>query len=43
MLETVLQFQLRMRGETVRSGDVDSAEVWTPMFFTSEAIIDRVE
>ena len=30
MLETVLEFQLRMRGETVGSGDIDSAEIWSP-------------
>src|SRR5215475_165460 len=43
MLETVLQLQLRVRGETVGSGYVDSAEVWTPMSFAAVAIIDCVE
>src|SRR5438876_2175956 len=43
MLVTVLQFYLRVRIETVGGGDVDSAEVWTPAFFTAVASIDLVE
>src|SRR5262249_34441873 len=43
MLKAVLQFQLRVRGETIRRGDVDSIEVWTPVLVTADAIIDFAE
>src|SRR4029453_2515670 len=43
MLKTILQFYLRVRGETVGSRDIDSAKIWTPVFFTPRAKIDCVE
>src|SRR5215469_15247649 len=32
-----------MCGEAIGSGNVDSAKVWTPVFFTAKAIVNFVE
>src|SRR6266567_696834 len=43
MLKTILQLQLRVWRETIGCGDVDPAEVLTPLNVMAVAITDRAE
>src|SRR5215469_8629188 len=43
MLIIILEFYLCVWREAICCGDVDSAEVWTPLNIMAEAIIDCVE
>src|ERR1041385_5972537 len=43
MLKTVLQFYLRVSRKAINRRDVDSFEVWTPVFVTPETVADCVE